>query len=148
MSGRAGKVLAVVVGVLVLLAVVAGVISATRERPELPAGSPEATVQDYVTLIYDDDLEGAAELLDPDGSCTVEDLDLAFVDQAARVVLRDTSVDGDRATVRVGLVHPSGSPLGDEFTQDETFRLVRSPDGWVITGDPWPVYGCGKEPHP
>ena len=148
MSGRAGKVLAVVVGVLVLVALVAGVISATRDRPELPAGSPEAVVQDYITRVYADDLEGAVALLDPAGSCTVDDFQFAFVDRAARVVLRDTRVDGDRATVRVGMVRPAGGPLGDEFTQEETFRLSRAGERWVITGDPWPIYGCGKELRP
>ncbi|WP_289017175.1 hypothetical protein [uncultured Ornithinimicrobium sp.] len=143
MDGRAGKVLAIAVAVLLLLAVVAGVVSATRPRTELPAGSPEAVVQDYVTAVYDRDLGAAAEHLDPDGKCDLKDLETAWVERDARVVLRDVDVDGDRATVRVDLVHTDSTPFGgSEWSQEEVFRLTASGSGWVLTGSPWPMYAC------
>ena len=143
MDGRAGKVLAIAVAVLLLLAVVAGVVSATRPRTELPAGSPEAVVQDYVTAVYARDLDAAAGHLDPDGDCGVEDLELAYVERDARVVLRDVDVDGDRATVRADMVHTDSAPFGgSEWIQEEIFRLTDAGDGWVITGAPWPMYAC------
>lgn len=145
MSSRAGTVLAVVVGVLVLLAVVAGVVSATRDREDLPAGSPEAVVQDYVAKIYDGDVDAAATRLAADSACTVEDLSDAYAEPAARVVLRDSSVEGRRATVRLDFVHGTDGPFQSEWTQEETFRLVREDGsaGWAITGVPWPMPGCG-----
>lgn len=146
MDTRAGKVLAVVVVILVLLGVVAGVVSATREAPQLPAGTPEATVQDYVTKVYAGDLDGAAALLDPAGSCTVTDLEAAYTDGSMRVVLVDSRVDGDRATVRVALVRSSSTPFADGYRQEESFRLERAGDGWAISGEPWPMFGCVKEP--
>lgn len=144
MSSRAGLVLAVVVGVLVLLAVVAGVVSATRDGAELPPGSPEAVVQDYVARVYDDDPDGAAELLDPADGCTADHLAEAYADDAARVVLRDVRVDGARATVRLDFVHGTDGPFDSEWTREETFRLSRTDDGapWRITGEPWPMHGC------
>lgn len=146
MNSRAGKVLAVVVGVLVLLAVVAGVVSATRDRADLPPGSPEAVVQDYVAAVYDGDVDAAAAHLAADSGCTVEDLGQAFAEPATRVVLRDSRIDGDRATVRLDFVRGGDGPFQGEWTQEEAFRLARS-DGsadWAITGAPWPMYGCGE----
>ncbi|SOC51423.1 hypothetical protein [Ornithinimicrobium cerasi] len=143
MNSPPGRVLAVVVGILVLLAVVAGVLSATRGEGDLPAGSPEAAVQDYVSRVYDRDLEGAAAVLDPEGGCTVEDLERNVHEPDGRVVLRSSEVDGDTALVRVELVHGEDGPLGSgEWAQEESFTLERSQDRWVITGEPWPVFGC------
>lgn len=147
MDTRAGRVLAVVVGALVLLAVVAGVLSATQGERALPAGSPEAAVQDYLTLLYDADVEGAVELLDPADGCTAEDLERSFFEPDARVVLRSSRVSGETATVRVDLVHGDGGLLGtDGWTQDETFRLTASEGRWLVSADSWPLHGCPDRP--
>lgn len=146
--GRAGLVLAVCVGVLVLLAVVAGVVAATRPGPQLPAGSPEATVQDYLQRVQDHDLEGAAQLLDPDGDCGEDDLELSSPTPEVRAVLRSTSTDADGARVRVDLVQGGDGPFGgDGWTDEQTFDLVRHADGWVLTGVPWPLYSCDPGPE-
>lgn len=143
MNSPPGRVLAVVVGILVLLAVVAGVLSATRGEGDLPAGSPEAAVQDYVSRVYDRDLEGAAAVLDPEGGCTVEDLERNVHEPDARVVLRSSEVDGDTARVRVELIRGEDGLLGSgEWSQEETFSLVRAQERWVITGEPWPMFSC------
>lgn len=143
MNRRAGTVLAIVVALLVLLAVVAGVVSATRSDPVLPEGSPEAAVQDYVSAVYEEDAEAAAEWLDPDGRCTVEDLEDARTDAGPRIVLREVDVDGDEATVDVDRVRGENGPFGGgEWTEDLTFELERRGDRWVIVGEPWPMYGC------
>ena len=141
--------LAAAVAVLVLLAVVAAVVSATRTGPRLPEGSPEAAVQDYITAVDQGDLAAAAAFLDPDGGCTEDDLEPAGDLSAARDVLRDTSVDGDEADVRVDLVH-GGTGLfgGDEFRDEQRFELRRSADGWVITGEPWPMFFCEGSTRP
>jgi hypothetical protein len=147
MNSSPGRVLAVVVGVLVVLAVVAGVLSARRGAGELTPGSPEAAVQDYLSRVYDRDLDGAAELLDPEGDCTVSDLERNVYEPDARVVLRSSEVDGATALVRVELVHGEEGPLGSgEWAQEESFRLERVDDRWVITGEPWPMFSCfGQE---
>ena len=143
MQSRGMRVLVGVVAGLVLLAVGAGVFSAVRPAAELPEGSPERAVQDYVQALYDDDLDTATSYLDPDEGCTTEDLDVLWVDGDARVVLRDTRVDGDEATVRIELVHADSGPVAvDEWSEEETFRLRSDVDGWVLTGLPWPLHRC------
>lgn len=145
MNSRAGTVLAIVVGVLVLLAVAAGVYSTTRDGAELPAGSPEAVVQDYVALVYDRDFDAALELLEPDTTCTFVDLSTSFVEPGGRVVLRDAEVDGDRATVRLSFVRGSDGPFQSEWTSDETFRLTRTDGEWAIADVPWPMFECRRQ---
>lgn len=143
MNSNPGRVLAVVVGILVALAVVAGVLSARRGGGELPPGSPQAAVQDYLSAVYDRDLDAGAELLDPEGRCTVEDLERNAYDPDARVVLRSSEVDGSTAVVRVELVHGEQGPLGSgEWAEEESFRLRQVGERWVITGEPWPMYSC------
>lgn len=144
MRNRAGVVLAAAVAVLVLLAVVAGVLSATRSSTELPAGSPEAAVQDYLTAVEQDDVDAAATHLDPDGGCTADDLENYGGGSTARVVLRDTEVAGDEAEVRVDIVTGGGGLFGggDGFRDQQQFDLRRDGDRWVITGEPWPMFFC------
>lgn len=137
-------VLAIAVGVLVLLAVVAGVLSATRSGPDLPAGSPEAAIRDYVRAVQDRDAETAAGFLAPDGSCTSEDVERALGGSPSRVVLRSTSTTGERAVVEIDLVHSQGPWGSSEYRQEERFDLRRADSGWVITGEPWPMHYCEK----
>lgn len=143
MRNRAGLVLAVAVGVLVLMAVVAAVLSATREGPQLPEGSPEAAVQAYLQAVAEGDEDAAAAFLDPEGRCTEEDLRDSGSRSAGRIVLRDVEVDGDEADVEVELVYGGDGPFGgDEWRDPVRFDLRRDGDRWVITGEPWPMYGC------
>ena len=143
-------VLAASVAALVLLAVVAGVLSATRSGTELPSGSPEAAVQDYITAVDQDDADAAATYLDPEGGCAVEDLENMGGRSTSRVVLRDSEIDGDEAEVRVDFVFGGGGPFGggEEFRNEERFDLRRDGDRWVITGEPWPMFFCEKATRP
>ena len=74
MDTKATKGLAIGVAVLVVLAVGAAVLASLRPAPELPAGSPEARVRDYVTALYERDPGRAVGHLDPDGPCVEGDL--------------------------------------------------------------------------
>lgn len=144
MGNRATRGLAIAVAVLVLLAVGAGVLAALRPGPQLAAGSPEAAVRDYVSALYERDPATAAAQLDPEGSCDEDDLRDVFLDEQARVVLREAVTEDDTARVRVDLVHAGGGPLGGgENREPATFDLRRAGDRWVITGEPWPTFSCG-----
>ncbi|WP_156875741.1 hypothetical protein [Ornithinimicrobium pekingense] len=148
MRNRAGVVLAVAVGVLLLVAVVAAVLSATRPGPQLTEGSPEAAVRDYVAAVVEGDREAAAARLDPEGPCTEEDLRLVGEPSDGRIVLRDVELDGAEATVRVDVVHDGEGPFGAGEWRDELrFDLRRDGEHWVVTGEPWPMYGC-QAPRP
>ncbi len=145
MTSRPNRVLALVVGLIAVIGVVAGVLSATRQVPKYDRGTPEGLVQAYLTAVIDGDHQDAVAFLTPESSCTVEDLDRAYVPDDVRVVLRDTEVDGDTAQVKVDVVMSSGGPLeGSEYAEEHTFRLTRAGGDWLITGAPWPMYECSK----
>lgn len=145
MTSRPNRTLAIVVGIIAVLGVVAGVWSATRPVPKYERGTPVGVVQAYLTAVINGDHQNAVELV-TGSTCTVEDLDRASFPEGVRVVLRDTEVDGATAQVKVDVVMPSGGPLeGSEYVEKHTFRLTRVGGDWLITGSPWPMYECGKE---
>ena len=146
MGRNPNRVLALVVAAIAVLAVVAAVISAVRPSETFETGSPERTVQAYLRAVLDGDNEAAAEHFAPDTQCDAEDLDRVFLDDPARVVLVDSQADASAARVRVQVVRGAGG-LADpsEYTEDTTFRLVRSGDQWLLTGTPWPLYDCEGE---
>lgn len=148
MRNRAGLVLGICVALLVLVAVVAAVLSTSRSGAQLPEGSPEATVQDYLRAVTDGDTRRAATHLDPEGRCTERDLRDAHAGDPTRVVLRDTRTEGEEADVRVDLVHGDGGPFGgDGYREELTLDLRREGGAWVVTGEPWPMYACsGSRP--
>ncbi len=143
---RQNKILTALVAVVVGVAVVAAVVSATRQAPDYDPASPEGVVQRYLAAVLEGDLAAAAARLEPDSRCTVEDLDRAYVPDGVRAVLRGAEVDGQKAVVKVDLAVSSGGLFdGSEFTDDQTFRLSRSGDGWRIAGSPWPLDSCELE---
>lgn len=143
MTSRANRVLAIVVGVVVVAGVVAAVLTATHDVPTYDRRTPEGVVQAYLIAVIDGDHDAAAAFLAPGSACTVDDLDRAYVPDGVRVVLRDTTVDGDTAEVAVDITSSSGGPLdSSEFTEQQTFRLRQADGDWRITGRPWPMYDC------
>ena len=146
MTSRPHRVLAIGVAVIVLLAVVAAVVSATRSAPTYGEGTPERTVQRFLTAVLDDDYETAAGLLAEDSSCDVEDFDQSYLPDDVRVVLHGVDVEADRsARVHVEVVFGGGDPFGgSEYSEDHGFRLTKSGEEWSIEGVPWPLYECGK----
>ncbi|MGZ4436289.1 MAG: hypothetical protein ACXVWU_07955 [Nocardioides sp.] len=146
MTSRPNRILAIVVGLVAVVAVVAGVLAATRHASEYPRGTPAGAVQAYLSAVIDGDHQKAAGFLAPGSSCAVADLDRAPVPDEVRVVLRDTHVDGATAQVDVDVVLPSGGPFGGaDYSERQTFRLARAGQGWLITGIPWPMFECSKE---
>lgn len=144
MSDRATRVLLAAVAGLLLLAAVSAVLSVTRGGPEYAEGSPEATVQAYLVAAVAKDGEEAVRHLDPASGCTPGHIEQGYAGRDVRVVLRDTTVKGDRATVRVDVVNRSGGPFASEWSSERTFDLRRADGGWRITGSPWPAY-CERE---
>ena len=144
MTRRANLVLGAVVGGAVVLSVIVAVATSGRSSSEFPADSPEAAVQAYLEAILDRDAT-ALDWLADDTSCETADLGLAPVPDSARVVLVESDVDGDRATVEVEVSEASsGSPFDTyEFVHVEVFTLEQDDGGeWRITGAPWPLYVC------
>ncbi|QFG68311.1 hypothetical protein [Ornithinimicrobium pratense] len=146
MSDRATRILLAAVTGLLLLAAVAAVLSVTRQGPEYAEGSPEATVQSYIVAAVAKDGEEAVRHLDPADGCTARHVEQSRTRPGSRVVLRGTSTDGDRATVRLDVVSTSGGPLStSEWTSQETLELRQVEGEWLVTGTPWPVRTCRPE---
>lgn len=134
--------LGVVVGLVVVAALVTALLTA-RQSAELDPGSPEEAVQRYLDDVLDHDTEAAARALDPDGPCTVVDLDAAYVDDDVHVALRGVHLSGTTARVDVAITTGSGGLIPSPWSEEQTFRLRRSGEGWLITGAPWPLFECG-----
>lgn len=139
------RVLAVVVGIIVVIAAVAAVVASRRDAVVYDADTPEGAVQAYLRAVIDDDHDAADAYLDPAADCDWADVGRVGRD-VARAVLVDSEIENGEAVVRVEIVHATGGGPFDvvEFTEDETFRLVRHDDRWLITGSPWPFYLCGS----
>ena len=137
------RVLLLILGAISVVAVVAGVLTATSQRPELQSGSPEAAVQQYLEAVIDGDAQQARERLDPDSKCTVDDLDRVMVSDVFEARLIDARSDGATAKVTVELQAGSAGLMSDRWIDRQTFYLKKSSEAWVITGTPWPMYECG-----
>ncbi len=139
MRVRPGIVLAVVAVLVVALAVVAALVSSGGDRPALDTTTPEGVVQLYVRDLFNDDVEAAAQYLDPASNCA-DSLSDIYISDTARVAVIDTETDGDTATVELQI--EEGSGLEGSWSHSENFTLRRDASTWLITGEPWPLYEC------
>lgn len=145
MRTRASHGLLLVVGVIAVIAVVAGVLTAGRREPVYDRGTPEGVVQAYLIAVVDRHYDEAVSFLADESPCSIADLDHAYVPHGVRVVLGPVAVDGDGARVEVDVTTPSGDLLGSPETSARyAFHLTRSAGPWRLTGEPWPMSGCGK----
>lgn len=139
MRSRPAIVLAIVAALVVLLAVAAAVVSRGRERPTLDPATPDGVVQLYATALFDNDVEGALEYLDPDLGCA-DPLPEVYLPDAARLSVTDTATNGDTATVELRV--EEGGGWDSMWSHDQNFSLRRDEGTWLITGEPWPIYEC------
>ncbi|MGB5951997.1 MAG: hypothetical protein WBG57_05685 [Ornithinimicrobium sp.] len=146
MNKRPQWVLAGFVAVVILVAVVAVVLRGGQRSEDFDVSTPEGTVQAFLRDVFDNDLDQAATYLDPDGACTLEDLQNDYYPDAARVVLVDTDTTDAQAQVEVEVVYPTEPLDTDAYTERQTYRLASTADGWVLTGTPWPLFTCEDAP--
>jgi hypothetical protein len=145
MATRPDRVLALLVGAIVFLAVVAGVVVANRSAPDVDPGTPEGVVQQYLQAVVDGDYPAAADLLAPSSGCDLSDVSAAYAPGSAQVVLKDTAVDGDRAVVTVDVTEGAGDDLfgSSGYSHTERVTVVRDDGAWKIAGSTWLLYSCG-----
>lgn len=139
MRARPATVLAIVAVLVVALAVVAAIVSSGRAQPTLDSRTPEGVVQLYVSALVKDDVAAAEEYLDPKLDCG-DFLREIPVSNTSRIAVLTTEVT--KETARVELQIEEGSGLDGTWTHSEEFTLRRDGETWLITGDPWPAYGC------
>ncbi len=140
MTSRPNVVLATVTGLVIVLAVVAGLLTLRREPPQLDVSTPDGTVQTFVLAFIDGDDETAVAFLDPSLGCKAP---LRDVYRPTRVSLTvaSTKTTEPKATVVLDVTEYGGGPF-DSWSHREVYDLVRRDSGWMITGNPWPVYSC------
>ena len=146
MRNSPNRVLAIIAGIVIIAVIVAAVFSSTRSIVRPKPGTPEASVQGYLTAVFAGKNTNAAELFAPESGCTVQDLDRAYVIKSARVDFLKTQVDGASAQVRIRVEIPSGGLFENSMIEDHTLRLVRLNLRWLLTGIPWPLYNCEVMP--
>lgn len=142
MTTRPSRVLAIVVGVLVLVSVLVAVLVSNRSATSYDLDTPEGVVQEYVAAVLDGDAQRATDLLSEDSPCGLADLDASYPPTYDRVVLLDVDVDGDTAGVTVEATTAEGPFGAFDYSERHTFRLERSGADWRITGRPWPMFEC------
>lgn len=134
-------VLAIITGLIVIVAIVAAIFANRDETTRWPPDSPEATVQSYVQAVVDQNYPAAIRHLDPALACNVSHFEQSFYPQDTAISLFQANVSEDTATVTVE-IGSYGEPFFDTFVHQEQFELMRTDNGWIITGSPWPVYIC------
>ena len=142
---RPNRILLLVLAAVALVATVAGVLAAHRSGTSYDPATPEGTVAAYLAAVIDGDHEQSARFLVAGSPCSVADLDHVDLAAGVRVALRGVQVTGDSAWVDVDVATPTGDLFGGSETfERHTFRLIRPGGAWLLTGEPWPMSGCGK----
>jgi hypothetical protein len=142
--GGPNRVLVVLVGVVVLLAAIAGVVLARRAAPVLDHGTPAGVVQEYLKAVIDGDYPAAAALVSSSSGCGVSDVAAASIPDSVRIVLKHTAVTGDSAVVTVDVTEGTDEgPFGSSgYSHTERITLQRDGGAWTITGSSWLLYPC------
>ena len=142
---RSGLVLGIV-GVLLAVLVAVAIVLALQPPDQFDAGTPEATVQDYLQAVIDSDQTAAAGLMTPDlvKRCGSDLSQIRRSPGSFRAVILDTEPLGDDLIVNIEITEGSGSGLfGDSWSFDESLILIQVGDEWLIAEAPWPIY-CGE----
>ncbi|MEE8457497.1 MAG: hypothetical protein V3S28_05565 [Acidimicrobiia bacterium] len=139
----------VVIGVVVAVLVVVAVVLAVQPPKTFDTDTPEGAVQRYYEAVLDgdDDLASTYMTEDLNESCGRE---FRYFDKGedARIVIVASRIEDDRAEldVTIEVSYGDGPFGGGSYDQDETVRLERHGDRWLISEPTWPMdrYGCGE----
>jgi hypothetical protein len=138
------RILTIIGAVIALAAIIALVMSVTRSDRAWDRSTPEGAVQAYLQAVQSGDNAQAATWFASDSECTVRDLDMAFAPRDVRVDLVSSEITGQTARVVIEIAWGTPGPFDRRMGEEQTYRLVRSGDRWLLSGIPWPVYACGE----
>ena len=102
--------------------------------------TPDGTVQTFVLAFIDGDDETAVAFLDPSLGCTAPLRD-RYRPTRVSLTVASTKTTEPKATVVLDVTEYGSGPF-DSWSHREVYDLVRRDSGWMITGNPWPVYSC------
>jgi hypothetical protein len=133
--------------VVFAIAIVAlAALALTREPVMLDPETPEGTVQAYLQAIGDHDYQAALEYLDPTfyEGCMASDIAAETSRQEPfSATLDETStesIDANNAFVSVRMQFGTTGPLGNGWTNWESFTLIKVNGTWLITENVWPYF--------
>lgn len=137
------------IGALVVVLIAVAVVLALQPPIELDPTTPEGTAQGYFQAVLDRDVDRAFAHMSDELTRRCDHLDAhhslryGLADEA-RIVILDTSVAGDEATVRVEVTETYGTGIfmSDSHSFAETLSMERRGDGWAIAKPPWPIHDC------
>lgn len=125
-----------------LIAIAALLFVASRsENADFELGSPEATVQSYLEAMVDRDNDLALSYFESNTKCDSSDLDRQYFSPDLTVDLLQSSINGDRAQVKIRIRYSNDDLFGG-WSEDHTIALIKSGSDWKIAGTPWPLYEC------
>jgi hypothetical protein len=144
---RIDRSLLAILAVVVVIAIATVVVALTMEEDrvaELPADSPERQVQTFVQAIQASDLDTAYDLTASGYRRDVsrEQFGNRYryrMDSPddTRITIKETIVEGDRATVTLTLTTVYTNDLTiDEYDREERVALVREEGGWRLSRPP------------
>lgn len=140
MKTRPNLVVAAIAAIVIVLAIVTGVLVSNREQPQLDLSTPEGTVQAFVLAVADGDDEAAIKMLDPKLGCKAPLANFSRPTRASVTVV-SSKTNGATATVILDITE-YGDGILNSWSHRETFQLRSTGTGWLISGEPWPVYSC------
>ena len=139
------RTLIAIVSVILVIVVIAVVVVFTRGDPaEVDRATPEGVVQSYTQAIIAGDRSSALDLLTSDVRDNCDRAEPYMIEEL-RMTVVSTKTSDDTSTVRVSLLHGSGSGIfgGASDESDATFSLSKNVDGqWRIMSTPWPLMIC------
>ena len=133
------RALIIVVGIALTGALL--LVASQSEDGKFEAGSPESIVQSYLKAMVNRDNDRALSYFEPTTKCDSSDLDRQYISPDLTVDLRDTSISGDRAQVKIRIRYSNNDLFGG-WSEDHTIALSKLDGTWRITGTPWPLYDC------
>ena len=133
-----------VLAAVAVAVVVLGLVTGRSRRQTFEAGTPQATVQQYLDAAFDGDPDLARTFLDDNTADRCErPLRRNVVADTVRAVLVTERVEQDRATIEIRLTFGDDGPFGSGgYDMEERFFLERLDGDWHIAEDPWPAAPC------
>ncbi len=144
MKNLPNRVLAAIVAIISVFAVLLVIFSSGNTESEFKPGTPEWTVQQFLTAMVAGDTDEAVQYLAPSSPCKIIHLDRAWLDRNINVDLVESVITDSRARVEVDVEYSSSDLFGTPYVESHVYRLERSGNEWLLTGIPWPLYDCGQ----
>jgi hypothetical protein len=143
MNTTPNRLLAAIVGAVLVAALASIAITSSQQNAELRSGSPEWVVQSYLVAMFDGETDKALAFLADSSPCNITHLDQAWINSNTNIDLLKSEISGATAKVEIAAEFGNSDLFNSSYVESHTYRLEKVLTEWLITGIPWPVYDCG-----